>query len=110
MGKCAEESTSEALQQIIQETTNRMNRLSQQESKNEVTHFEIKGEIDQQKLNADLLDIQYEHSKQASQSQGLAEADRIVSFMEGISQKVPDLDNRISIWQTLRKTEALAEV
>merc|ERR1712151_673769 len=36
--QCADESTSEVLQQIIQETTNRMNRLSQ-ESQNEVKIF-----------------------------------------------------------------------
>merc|ERR1711979_50395 len=34
--QCADESTSVVLQQIIQETTNRMNRLSQAESENEV--------------------------------------------------------------------------
>ena len=34
---CAEESTRVILEEIIQETTNRMNRLSQAESENEVT-------------------------------------------------------------------------
>merc|ERR1711953_1374449 len=34
--KCAEDGTSQVLQQIIAETTNRMNRLSMQESENEV--------------------------------------------------------------------------
>merc|ERR1719492_624500 len=45
--QCAEQSTSQVLQQIIQETTNRMNRLSQQESENEVKLFRMQGQIEQ---------------------------------------------------------------
>merc|ERR1712151_981712 len=52
--KCAEASTSKVLQQIIQETTNRMNRLSQQESENEVMIFKMQGQIEQEKLNTQL--------------------------------------------------------
>merc|ERR1712183_768668 len=55
--QCAENSTSEILQQIIQETTNRMNRLSQQESENEVKMFHMQGRIEQERLNGELLSI-----------------------------------------------------
>lgn len=55
---CAEASTSEVLQQIIQETTNPMNRLSQ------VNLFRMQGlRIEQEKLNGELLEIQHHHSK-----------------------------------------------
>ena len=45
--------------QIIEETTNRMNRLSQAESENEVKLFRTQGEIEQEKLNGALLSIKH---------------------------------------------------
>merc|ERR1711966_602708 len=56
--RCAEASTAAILEQIIQETTNRMNRLQQQESENEVHLFSIKGEIEEEKAKEDLLQVQ----------------------------------------------------
>merc|ERR1712166_416421 len=54
---CADPSTRSILEQIIQETTNRMNRLSQAESESEVKMFSMKGQIDQAELNTNLLAI-----------------------------------------------------
>merc|ERR1712076_330589 len=74
---CAEESTSAVLQQIIQETTNRMNRLSKQESENEVKIFKMQGTIEQEHLNGKLLEIQHGHAAKEAQVQGKSEADRV---------------------------------
>merc|ERR1739848_479877 len=79
--KCADRSTSEILEQIIQETTNRMNRLSQQESENEVKMFKMHGQIEQEKLNSQLLEIQNQHAQKEAKSFGLSEAERVKSFM-----------------------------
>lgn len=105
--KCAESATSEVLQQIIAETTNRMNRLSQQESENEVKIFKMQGQIEQEKLNRDLLEIQHEHAKAEAQVVGTAEAERIAAFMRGVTKEVPKLEDRLAMWQTLRKNDAL---
>merc|ERR1719310_1812843 len=105
---CAEESTSEILQEIIQETTNRMNRLSQAES--EVNLFRMQGQIEQERLNGELLGIQHEHSQTEAKVSGCAEADRIAAFIHGLQAEVPELHDRISMWQTLRKTDALSAV
>merc|ERR1719203_1172271 len=72
--QCADKSTSEILEQIIQETTNRMNRLSQAESENEVNLFRCQGQIEQETLNGDLLKIQHEHSRDEAEVSGRAEA------------------------------------
>jgi hypothetical protein len=58
---CAELSTASILEQIIQETTNRMNRLQKQASENEVDLFQIKGEIEKERANKELLDVQVLH-------------------------------------------------
>jgi len=108
--KCAEESTSQVLQQIIQETTNRMNRLSQQESENEVKLFKMQGQIEQERLNGELLTIQHDHSQKEAQVVGAAEAHRVSAFIKGLAADVPNLEDRVKMWQTLRKTDALAVV
>jgi hypothetical protein len=108
--QCADESTSEVLEQIIQETTNRMNRLSQAESENEVKLFLLQGEIEQEKLNGQLLEIQHQHRQDEAKVSGTAEACRVAAFMSGMQENVPKLDDRIGLWQTLRKNDALSSI
>merc|ERR1719498_1574941 len=59
--RCAEQSTAKILGAIIQETTNRMNRMQQQESENEVQLFSIKGSIEEEKARTALLKVQTEN-------------------------------------------------
>merc|ERR1719265_585654 len=108
--QCADKGTSEILEQIIQETTSRMNRLSQAESENEVNLYKMQGQVEQSRLNNDLLKIQREQARAAAHAEGLAEADRVAAFLSGLGKEVPVLEDRIKMWQTLRKTEALAVV
>jgi len=107
---CSEERTKEVLQQIIEETTNRLNRLSQAESENEVKMFKMQGQIEQEKLNGELLEIQHAHSKNEAQVSGAAEAERVAAFVQRLESEVPKLEDRISMWQVLRKTDALSVV
>lgn len=107
---CADQRTSEILEQIIQETTNRMNRLSQAESENEVNLFRTQGQIEQERLNGDLLAIKHEHAEREAIVTGRAEAKRLESFMSGLEEKVPNLPDRIALWEVLRKKEALSAI
>merc|ERR1712113_526808 len=106
--QCADASTAEILAQIIQETTSRMNRLSQAESENEVNIFRAQGQLEQSQLSQDLVKIQLEQSKQEANVAGVTEADRVATFLEGLEKQVPLLEDRIKMWQVLRKTEALS--
>jgi len=108
--KCADRSTSEILEQIIQETTNRMNRLSQQESENEVKLFKMQGQIKQEEGRAELLSIQQEHQQEEARVNGTAEAERVCAFMQSLAEELPDLKERIKAWETLRKTDALSVI
>merc|ERR1712224_525391 len=92
------------------ETTNRLNRLSQAESENEVKIFRMRGEIETQKLNSDLLTIQHEHAEAEARVAGKTEAEKVSAFVNGLAGDVPRLEDRISMWQTLRKTDALTVV
>merc|ERR1711920_707070 len=108
--QCADSKTAEILGQIIQETTSRMNRLSQAESENEVSIFRTQGQLEQSQLSKDLAKIQLEQSKEEANVAGSAEADRVATFLEGLEKQVPLLEDRIKMWQVLRKTEALSVV
>merc|ERR1711957_148305 len=75
--QCHDASTAQILEQIIQETTNRMNRLSQAESENEVKMFKLAGEIEQEKERSNLLEVQQMHRLMDASNTGEAEAERV---------------------------------
>jgi hypothetical protein len=107
---CAEASTAAILEQIIQETTNRMNRLQQQESENEVHLHQIKGDIEEEKAKQELLQVQVANSNARSTMEGLAEAERVRSFLAALTDDVPDIAKRVELWRVLRKNDALSSV
>merc|ERR1712032_313078 len=107
---CADKSTSEILEQIIQETTNRMNRLSQAESENEVNLYRTQGQTEQIRLNSGLLEIQHVQTQEEAHVAGKSEADRVASFLKSLETEVPQLEDRIKMWMVLRKTDALSVV
>merc|ERR1712226_1426316 len=107
---CAEPSTAMILEQIIQETTNRMNRLQQQESESEVQLFKIRGQIEEEKARASLLSIQTENSNAEAAMDGLSEAEKVKKFLDELEEKVPNLEQRIALWNVLRKQDALSAV
>merc|ERR1719336_2888166 len=108
--KCSEKRTEEVLQQIIEETTNRLNRISQAESENEVNLFRIQGQIEHERLNGSLLEIQQQHAEAEARAAGIAEAERAAAFVKGLETEVPKLEDRTNMWQTLRKQDALSAV
>jgi len=109
---CAERSTAEILEAIIQETTNRMNRLQQQESENEVQLKQIRGDIEEEKARRELLDIQTANSNARSKMEGLAESERVKSFLEALGESFSqmEMNTKIALWSTLRKEDALRAV
>jgi len=108
--QCADRSTAEILEQIIQETTNRMNRLQQQESENEVGIFKLKGEIEQENLKGELITVRQTHKLLEATGDGDAEAERVKVFLNKLKADVSQLDTRVQLWNTLRKQDALSVV
>ena len=108
--RCQDASTAKILEQIIQETTNRMNRLSKQESENEIKLFAMKGEIDHETKRADLLRVLQDHKLLEARNEGEAEAERVRAFLAATAEAVPDLGERVKLWGILRKHDALAAV
>jgi hypothetical protein len=108
--RCQDASTARILEQIIQETTNRMNRLSQQESENEIKMFAMAGEIEAETRRAELLKVLQTHKLMEATNAGEAEAERVRAFIAKTEESVPSLDARIGLWNVLRKQDALEAV
>jgi len=108
--RCADPNTEKVLQDIIKQTTDRLNKLQKQASENEVKLHKMKGEIDSEKLNGDLLKIRYDHRKSEALMEGEAEADAIHSFIKGLQTSNIPLDTAVNMWQTLRKLDGMEEL
>lgn len=110
--RCAESSTAMILEQIIQETTNRMNKLQQQESENEVQLQEIRGDIEEEKARSELIAIQTMNSNAKSKMEGMAEAEKVTSFLNQLKKEYPEMHTnvQINLWNTLRKEDALRTI
>mmetsp|Transcript_70253 Transcript_70253/g.195541 ORF Transcript_70253/g.195541 Transcript_70253/m.195541 type:complete len:775 (+) Transcript_70253:86-2410(+) len=105
--RCADASTAAILQQMIQETTNRMNRTSQQESENELKMNKIQGEIEQERVKGELLSIKQGHLQEEARAAGRSDAERASQFLRALEDVVPDTQERVAMWKMLRKGEAL---
>jgi len=113
--QCAEQSTARILEQIITETTNRMNRLSCQESENEVAIAKLKGSVEQENAKSEVLAIQQKHLIETARAEGLAEAERCTAFLKAVresadSDVASSADLPEQLWHTLRRKDALEAV
>ena len=122
--QCADKSTAQILEKIIQETTNRLNRLSCQESENEVQLAKLHGQVEQEKAKAEVLEIQQHHAVEAARAEGLADAEKCVAFLQHIKKLDEGSDDGAQLvgggkeaaklgeelWHALRKNEALQAV
>lgn len=105
--QCADQSTAMILEQIIQETTNRMNRLQKQESENEVHLFRIKGDVEEERATGELLEVRQQNVSKEASMRGSAEAERVRAFLGDLETTVPSLEKRMDLWNVLRKGDAL---
>lgn len=101
---CKEERTQSILQEIIQETTNRLNRLQKQQSENEVRLNEVKGNFDIERQKGDLLKIQRENALKEAEIVGECEAVKVGRFFETLSGALSEAE-KINIFNTLKKVE-----
>jgi regulator of protease activity HflC (stomatin/prohibitin superfamily) len=103
---CKDPATQHILQEIIEETTNRLNRLQKQESENEVALKQLRGHIEAEDLKGQLLELQREHKRIEGLIEGEAEANRVKALFEGLNTDL-SLADKMAVFQTLRKQTML---
>lgn len=100
---CVDPTTSAILQQIIQETTNRINQLQAQESLNEVAAAKMRADIKLENQRKELIQAQSENAQleaeMLGQSDGTKLVQRAATFISGLSNAVPQVESRIELYR-----------
>merc|ERR1712023_130421 len=110
--KCSNPDTDKTLQEIIKETADRLKKKEGQKGENEVALSKLEGEIEQEKLNKELIEIKKSHLKTESRIEGEAEYHKVVAFLGGVTGvgadevKVP-MGEAVNLYQMLRKLDSV---
>merc|ERR1712232_861937 len=100
---CADPKTSAILQQIIQETTNRINQLQVQESENDVKAAKLKADIKLENQRRELILAQSENARleaeMIGQSDGTKLVQRAATFITGLNDSLPNVDSRVDLYK-----------
>jgi hypothetical protein len=98
-----EEKTAEVLQQIIQETTNRINKLQVQESENDVLAAKLAADIKMEKQKTELIETQAKNQQLQAQMQGessgMKRARGAKAFIDGLSSSVSNVSKRVELYE-----------
>merc|ERR1711934_788462 len=91
--ECVDKTTSAVLQEIIQETTNRINRMQKQQSDNEVQREKVTGEIEVEKQKKDLVQARCDNDRMAAVIEGEADGLRLAksasTFFSVLTETLP---------------------
>lgn len=100
---CADPETSKILQQIIQETTNKINKLTAQESANQVKAAALAAEISLEKSRTELIRTKTANDKLAAKMQGESTgvelAESASTFIDGLRAAVPNVTTRVELYR-----------
>jgi len=95
--------TAEVLQQIIQETTNRINRLQVQNSENDVLAAKLAADIQMEKQRTELIETQTKNEQLQAQMQGESDGmERAMSakaFIDGLNTSVANASKRVELYE-----------
>merc|ERR1711920_989587 len=99
---CADPETAVILQAIIQESTNKINKLTVQASANEVAAAALAAEILLAKQKTELIQTEAENqliqSMKQGEAAGLQTAGDAKAFIEGLNETVPDVNTRVDLY------------
>lgn len=111
--ECADSKTSAVLQEIIQETTNRINRMQKQHSDNDVQREKMIGEIEVEKQRTALVQARCDndrvHAITEGESEGLRIAKTVSSFFSVLSDTVPDHETRLELFRTFQEQQQVTK-
>jgi len=100
---CADAETAQILQQIIQETTNKINRLTAQEGENDVKAAALAADISLERQRTELIRTQAENERLQAEMQGVANGVQLArsasGFITGLNESVPDVSTRVGLYK-----------
>eukprot|EP00442_Polarella_glacialis_P052841 CAMPEP_0115096764 /NCGR_PEP_ID=MMETSP0227-20121206/29963_1 /TAXON_ID=89957 /ORGANISM="Polarella glacialis, Strain CCMP 1383" /LENGTH=581 /DNA_ID=CAMNT_0002490651 /DNA_START=55 /DNA_END=1800 /DNA_ORIENTATION=- len=100
---CADPATSSILQEIIQETTNRINRLTAQQSENDVKAAALTADILLERQRTELITIKAENERLQAQMAGEATGMQLMkgaaTFIGGLNESLPSIASRVELYK-----------
>merc|ERR1711879_786497 len=100
---CADTATSRVLQEIIQETTNRINKMQKQQSENEVQREKMSGDIEVEKQKAALVQAQCDNERMRAiiegESDGLRMAKSAATFFSVLGDTPPKDESQLQLFK-----------
>eukprot|EP01119_Soliformovum_irregulare_P009565 TRINITY_DN229_c0_g1_i4.p1 TRINITY_DN229_c0_g1~~TRINITY_DN229_c0_g1_i4.p1 ORF type:complete len:251 (-),score=109.82 TRINITY_DN229_c0_g1_i4:189-941(-) len=106
---CKHVETEKVLQETVQETTNKMNRVLKQETTNEVLRVEMEGRIREEELKKKVLEIQYDHEQIVARTEGEAASRRIHAFMNSLGDQL-SVDQKLALFSLLEKKSSIKDL
>lgn len=111
-----ESKTAAVLQQIIEETTNRINRLQKQNSENDVVAAKLVADIKMEKQRTELIETQAKNFQLEAQMQGESGGQKrargAAAFINGLNESLPNVTTRVELYklhETLENNRANTE-
>mmetsp|Transcript_32323 Transcript_32323/g.50339 ORF Transcript_32323/g.50339 Transcript_32323/m.50339 type:complete len:675 (+) Transcript_32323:88-2112(+) len=100
---CADAATSRVLQEIIQETTNRINRMQKQQSENDVQREKMSGDIEVENQKAALVRAQCDNERVRAiiegESDGLRMAKSAATFFSVLRETPPQNEAQLQLFR-----------
>jgi len=106
---CKHIETERVLQETVQETTNKMNKVLKQETANEVIRVEMEGKIREEELKKRVLEIQYEHEQIVAKTAGEAASARVRRFLESLGDEL-SLEQKLLVFNVLEKKDCIHDL
>lgn len=104
-----DEVTALTLQEIIEETTNRINQLQKQRSENDVKAAKLLADIKLEEERTKLIETQSANEKLVSMREGEAQGVKLAmsasSFMDSLNSSLPDVDQRLKLYNLHKQLE-----
>merc|ERR1711896_111372 len=101
--ECVDKKTSAVLQEIIQETTNRINRMQHQQSENDVLREQLTGEIELEKQRKELIEAKSDNDRMRAIVEGEAEGLRLSkkaqAFLSVVAEALPDAATSLDLFK-----------
>jgi len=101
--ECVEPELNRILQQIIEETTNRINALAKAKGENTVKLSKLDADILLEKQRTDLLKTKANNARLQAETEGRAAGEQILekanTFIGGLNDTIPDVKTRVALYQ-----------
>ncbi|KAJ9439532.1 hypothetical protein DIPPA_16912 [Diplonema papillatum] len=107
---CASQATDSILQDIIKETADRLKKKERQRGENEVALSRLTGEIEEEKMKKELIELKKSHLKTEARIEGEAEANKIMAYLERVTGRdnhALDPNEAVKLFMMLRKLDSV---